>query len=712
MSRHAGRSRAIAATGALIGLLASGAAGSAAAPRLSQAPPQFAGATALQLKGRGMTPPKVAAYAKAQPPNLYLTQLPETGPIGLTGPDPVEGVPACGQLDATLIRTSAGHELRFGRREGATVTIKRRREGGSLATLGVLTVPPDGTTLWAFRDTTINPRSRGVYVLTFTSGTTLLGSCYVAYLELPTSGYSGPLFVKATLSGVVETSAYYEDRLRTTDRWITPAYSADGRLIAAADLDGRITVNSARTLVQRFSVSSATEFYADPAFSPDGQTMAFARYLRDGTPVGLGFVSVFGSHTPRLLSTTVPVVEPAYLADGRIVVSSYDAARGLATMCDTCTSPTPIPGTAEAETPEVERDGTIYYAVHTPTSAGAYASSIHKVVSGTASMMMETTQDYLSRPKTAPAGVQGAGYAQAVHFFQRELLDSDPVPQDSSISSFVDNDYSVSPWFSSGAGSMGFDVSQPLSKGSRDLAGDAVDDVVARDHAGVLWAYPTVNGLIGKRVRIGGGWSGYSTITTGDFTSDDRADLIATDAAGSLWLWTKRPTGGWNSARKIGSGWSRYALVSPGDFDGDDLADLLAVDTAGALWLYPGSGRGSFTARRQVGSGWTTMTAILAAGDVSQDGCADLLARDTAGYMWLYPGRCTGGFGARTRIGSGWNVFTGLISLEPVDGPAVVYGRKADGLLYGYMTTGDGRFDSVGQGGVAGSGWNGYTLIE
>ncbi|BCW57577.1 hypothetical protein StoSoilB20_09240 [Arthrobacter sp. StoSoilB20] len=48
-----------------------------------------------------------------------------------------------------------------------------------------------------------------------------------------------------------------------------------------------------------------------------------------------------------------------------------------------------------------------------------------------------------------------------------------------------------------------------------------------------------------------------------------------------------------------------------GHFNGDGRADLLARDSAGILWLYP---RGSATAwmpRVQVGQGWNVMSTVV-----------------------------------------------------------------------------------------------------
>jgi hypothetical protein len=52
------------------------------------------------------------------------------------------------------------------------------------------------------------------------------------------------------------------------------------------------------------------------------------------------------------------------------------------------------------------------------------------------------------------------------------------------------------------------------------------------------------------------------------------------------------------------------ALLAVGDFSGDGKADLLARDRSGRLWMYPGTGKGTLGKRVQVGTGWSGMTAI------------------------------------------------------------------------------------------------------
>jgi hypothetical protein len=51
-------------------------------------------------------------------------------------------------------------------------------------------------------------------------------------------------------------------------------------------------------------------------------------------------------------------------------------------------------------------------------------------------------------------------------------------------------------------------------------------------------------------------------------------------------------------------------LLTGRDLDRDGRADLLALDTAGRLWLYPGNGRGGFTSRSLTNAGHPLTTSI------------------------------------------------------------------------------------------------------
>ncbi|MFB7539376.1 FG-GAP repeat domain-containing protein [Streptomyces zaomyceticus] len=178
-----------------------------------------------------------------------------------------------------------------------------------------------------------------------------------------------------------------------------------------------------------------------------------------------------------------------------------------------------------------------------------------------------------------------------------------------------------------------------------DVAGSRVGDVVGRDKGGVLWLYQgTGKGdrpFLG-RVKIGGGWQIYNQLAGGsDLTGDDRADLVATDKTGGLWLYTA--TGNVNAPfsprKRIGTGWGIYnQLAAAGDIAGGPAGDLVARDKDGVLWLYLGKGDGTFAPRVRIGGGWNAYPHLVGIGDGNGDGRADLIAMDARGSSYSYAG--------------------------------------------------------------------------
>ncbi|WP_353712890.1 S8 family serine peptidase [Arthrobacter sp. K5] len=240
-----------------------------------------------------------------------------------------------------------------------------------------------------------------------------------------------------------------------------------------------------------------------------------------------------------------------------------------------------------------------------------------------------------------------------------------------------------------------------------DFNGDGKADVLARENSGFLWLYPG-NGSGGwlARKQVGSGWNGFtSLVAPGDFNGDRRADVLARDTTGGMWLYPGNGSGGWLARVKVGSGWNVFSAVTgAGDFNLDGKADVLARDTTGALWLYPGNGRGGWLARTKVGSGWNSMTAIVGPGDVTGDRKADLLARDAAGVLWRYPNNGRGGFGAKVQVGSGWNSMTTITGRGDYSGDARtdVLAVDTNGALWLYRGNGLGGFSGRT---AAGSGW-------
>jgi hypothetical protein len=254
---------------------------------------------------------------------------------------------------------------------------------------------------------------------------------------------------------------------------------------------------------------------------------------------------------------------------------------------------------------------------------------------------------------------------------------------------------------------------------THDFTGDGKADLLARDHAGVLWLYPgtgRANAPYGTRVKVSGGWNAYTTlVASGDLTGDGHDDLVARDTAGRLWLYRGTgqavrpflprvliPMHGYHpSARLVADGalsgdgqadlvdignnmvfhgtssgadpfgapaWNGLPLGSYTTVTGAGTVDWLprfaARDRSGVLWLVgdPDLDVPS-PARVRVGGGWQIYNTLVQSGDTSATGHTDLVARDAAGRLWLYSGTgdTSGSFRPRVLVGGGWQVYDLLV---------------------------------------------------
>ncbi|WP_405899962.1 VCBS repeat-containing protein [Streptomyces sp. NBC_00727] len=143
------------------------------------------------------------------------------------------------------------------------------------------------------------------------------------------------------------------------------------------------------------------------------------------------------------------------------------------------------------------------------------------------------------------------------------------------------------------------------------LGGAKGYDVLGRDAAGKLWLYfGYSDGTLTARHEIGSGWGQYTQIAgKGDLTGDGKPDIVARDTTGMLWLYkgTGDAAAPFAAKTKIGSGWNQYdSLVGAGDIDLDGRADLIARNTAGDLFLYKGTGNAAapYEPKKQIGYGY------------------------------------------------------------------------------------------------------------
>ncbi|NGO76086.1 trypsin-like serine protease [Streptomyces sp. YC504] len=181
-----------------------------------------------------------------------------------------------------------------------------------------------------------------------------------------------------------------------------------------------------------------------------------------------------------------------------------------------------------------------------------------------------------------------------------------------------------------------------------DLNGDGFGDLLARTSGGTLYRVPASDFEpdFDRRSNIGTGWQIYDRlVATRDLSGDGIPDVVARDKAGVLWLHRGTGKGGFVGRLRIGSGWNTYtALAGRGDLSGDGIPDLVARDKAGVLWFYRGTGKSTFAARTRVGSGWGQFNAIIGSGDFDRNGIQDLVTRTPAGALYVYNANHKGSF--------------------------------------------------------------------
>jgi hypothetical protein len=251
-----------------------------------------------------------------------------------------------------------------------------------------------------------------------------------------------------------------------------------------------------------------------------------------------------------------------------------------------------------------------------------------------------------------------------------------------------------------------------------DVNGDGRADLVAIDGDGKIYVYLNKGGsgtsTWGPSTYAGYGWN-FRDVEVADVNGDHEADLVAIDDDGKMYVYLNKGgsgTGTWGPSTYAGYGWN-FAHVLAGDVDGDGRADLVAIDGDGKMFVYlnkGGSGTSTWGPSTYAGYGWNF--AHVLAGDVDGDGRADLVAVDGDGKMFVYlnkGGSGTSTWGPSAYAGYGW-LFPGLTAGDATgDGRSDLVAIDKDGKMYVYPNQGGSGTSTWGPSTYAGYGWNAYT---
>ena len=188
-----------------------------------------------------------------------------------------------------------------------------------------------------------------------------------------------------------------------------------------------------------------------------------------------------------------------------------------------------------------------------------------------------------------------------------------------------------------------------------DWNGDGHADVLTRSTStGHVWLYRgTGDGRLLERTLLHSGWGDKrDLVVTADLTGDERPDLLARDADGTVYVYPSDGAGGTQQRRLAHAALFATDLVTPAGFwDGDGVRDLIVRNAADKrLYLVPGTTTGTLGTPVPLSGDFAAYDRIVGTGDFNGDGHPDLLARESStGRLWLFPGK-PGGLAPRVYV--------------------------------------------------------------
>jgi hypothetical protein len=194
-----------------------------------------------------------------------------------------------------------------------------------------------------------------------------------------------------------------------------------------------------------------------------------------------------------------------------------------------------------------------------------------------------------------------------------------------------------------------------------DVNGDGYTDAVARVRTNNTLV--VLLGMSGSRFAaprpVAGSWNAFTLIeAAGDYDYDGVPDLLARDAAGSLFVYRFNRNLSFKTRMTVGSGWrGMLSVVGAGAFNNDANGDVIALRASDhALLFYRGNGPNALQDVTVLKTAQNDLAQILGVGDYNGDRAADVLARSGDGRLWLYPGNGKGAVAGRQPVRGGEGV--------------------------------------------------------
>lgn len=224
----------------------------------------------------------------------------------------------------------------------------------------------------------------------------------------------------------------------------------------------------------------------------------------------------------------------------------------------------------------------------------------------------------------------------------------------------------VAIWFLNGASvssSASLGAADPATwsiVGACDVNGDGKGDLIWRSSAGVVAIWLLNGATISSSASLGSVATSWSIVGCADFNGDGKADLLWRDTTGgtvAIWFLNGTTVSSSASLGAVSTVTWPATSMATGDFNGDGRADILWRSNGGALaiWLLNGAAISASGNLGTVPTNWT----VAGTGDFNGDGKGDLLWRDGTGgtvAIWFLNGGTVLSSGSVGTASTTWSI--------------------------------------------------------